>query len=150
MIRYESSITIDRPPDRTFEFLLDPAHHRDWMTDVTELETLTDGPPGVGSRFRYGIQKGSKHWTLTMRIGDYRPGELVRYQTEPGGPFDWDATFRLEPAADGATRVISFGEMRLKGLMRLIEPLMAGEVRAGEAGELVALKRSLEAADADR
>ena len=46
----------------------------------------------------------------------------------------------LEATGPESTRVVWAGSLGLTGLMRLVEPLFAGEIRAGEAAELVRLK----------
>ena len=58
--------------------------------------------------------------------------------------FDWLATTDLE--ADGTgTRMTYAGEIRFKGVQRLLEPLIRGEVSRGEAKEAERLKALLEA-----
>jgi len=47
---------------------------------------------------------------------------------------------------DGAgTRLTYAGEMSLRGWRRLLEPVMGGEIRDGEAKEAIRLKELLEA-----
>ena len=50
----------------------------------------------------------------------------------------------LEPLGPERTRAIWSGSLGLRGLWRVIEPLMAAEVKAGEAAELRRLKENLE------
>jgi Polyketide cyclase / dehydrase and lipid transport len=145
MIRYQSSIVVDRPHGVVATYVLDPTRHGEWMGDVTSVERLTPGDVGVGSRFRYGIRKGPMAMDLRFRIEGLDPARFVAYQTEPGGPLDWSARLEFEAVDPGRTKVSSSGQIGLHGIRRLMEPLMAGEVRSGEAAELVALKRVLEA-----
>jgi uncharacterized membrane protein len=144
MIKYESNVIIERPIDQVAAYVVDPDTHGEWMTDVRSVEHLTDGPVAVGSRFRYGIRKGSMAINLTFRIVRL-DGSATEYETEPGGPLDWSSRITYERVGDGRTRVTSAGQISLYGVRRLLEPFMAGEVRSGEAGELEALKRVLEA-----
>ena len=53
----------------------------------------------------------------------------------------------LEPIAPDRTRAVWSGSLGLTGLWRVLEPLMASEIRTGEAAELERLKRNLEATD---
>lgn len=144
MIRYGSDIVVDRPRDEVAAYALDPARHSEWMGDVAGVECLTPGNTGVGSRYRYAIKKGAMSFEVKVRI-DRLDMDAIEYVTEPGGPVGWKARIGFEALDAGRTRVSSTGEMSLNGFRRLLEPLMAGEVRAGEAGELAALKRVLEA-----
>jgi carbon monoxide dehydrogenase subunit G len=143
MIKYESHVVVNRPVDEVSAYIVDPDTHQEWMTDVQSVEHLTDGPASAGSRFRYGIRKGSMSMNLTFRVVRLDQS-AIEYETEPGGPLNWRARLGFESAGNGSTRVTSAGQISLGGVRRLLEPLMAGEVRSGEAGELEALKRVLE------
>lgn len=57
----------------------------------------------------------------------------------------WDGVFSVEPEGTG-TLVRSSGHIRLRGIRRLMEPLMRGEAARSEAAELSRLKALLEAA----
>lgn len=144
MIKYGSDIVIDRPVREVSSFALDPDSHPRWMGDVVNVKRLSDGDLAVGSRFRYAIRKGPMAFDPTFRVMAYDPDHRIEYQSEPGGPLSWTASLEFEPVGDGQTRVRSIGRIGFNGLRRLLEPLMAGEVRAGEAAELVALKQVIE------
>jgi hypothetical protein len=116
------------------------------MGDVVSVEPLTAGDLAVGSRYRYSIRKGPMAVEVVSRVASLEPGRRVEYVTEPGGSLDWNASLTFEALDASRTRVTSAGEIGLRGLRRLLEPLMAGEVRSGEAAELVNLKKVLEAA----
>ena len=61
-----------------------------------------------------------------------------------GGSLRADTRLELEQLSDDETRVTWAGEMGFRGLLRLIEPLIAAEARAGEARELERLRSLLE------
>lgn len=71
---------------------------------------------------------------------------LLGYKTVSQGPMTWLGEFRLHAKGSASTTVTAQGEIHLRGLWRLAEPLLAGEVRRGEAAELERLKRILETA----
>ncbi len=144
MISYGSEVIVDRPHAEVAAYIVDPSTHRAWMGDVADIEALTAGAVGVGSRYRYLIKKGSMAINLTMRVVTLSD-RAVEYATEPGGPLDWQAKIGFEPIDAGRTRVTSTGSISMRGLRRLLEPFMAREVRSGEAAELTALKGVLEA-----
>jgi carbon monoxide dehydrogenase subunit G len=143
MIKYEAEVLIERPQPEVAAYIVDPSTHGEWMGDVAGVENLTPGEVGVGSRYRYGIRKGPMAIDLTLRVAKL-DDEAIEYVTEPGGAINWAARIEYEPVDKQRTRVRSTGQMSLNGIRRLLEPLMAGEVRSGEAAELVALKRILE------
>ena len=55
-----------------------------------------------------------------------------------------DMRLELDPLGPRRTRARWSGAMRMTGLWRLLEPMMARELRAGEAAELRRMKGVLE------
>ena len=103
----------------------------------------TSGPV-VGMRGRFRMAKGPITGMLDMELTELDPDRRIVFRvTHPR--LDWNAVSTLVPADDG-TRLTYAGELRLRGWRRLLEPLVAREVRQGEAGEAVRLKALLEAA----
>jgi uncharacterized protein YndB with AHSA1/START domain len=100
------------------------------------------GRPGVGTTGRFRMSEGPIKGMLEMRIAELEPDRrLVIRVSHPA--LDWTATSTV--AADGGgTRLTYAGELGFKGWRRLLEPLMAGEVRKGEAQEALRLKAILE------
>ena len=47
IIRVDSSIVIDRPPEEVFAYATDPAHTPEWQSSA--LETSVDGPVQAGA-----------------------------------------------------------------------------------------------------
>jgi carbon monoxide dehydrogenase subunit G len=145
MIKYESSVTIDRPHAEVAAYVIDPDRHREWMDDVASVEHLTPGDVRIGSRYRYGFRKGPIAFDLKFQVSALDSNGSVTFTSEPGGRIHRAARIEVEPIDPSRTRVTSSGEMSLRGVWRLLEPLMSGEIRSSEAAELIALKRVLEA-----
>jgi uncharacterized protein YndB with AHSA1/START domain len=51
-VHIEETFTVARSPEVVFDYVTDPSNLADWQTAHTTTEQLTDGPPGLGSRFR--------------------------------------------------------------------------------------------------
>jgi uncharacterized protein YndB with AHSA1/START domain len=141
VIRYSSTHTISRPPPVVFEALLDPARYGQW----TEMQGTTwddDRPVRVGTTGSFRMQRGPFAGALRMEVVEVEPNRrLVARVTHP--KFDWVSTAGLEP--DGAgTRMTYAGEIRFRGVQRLLEPFIRGEVARGEAEEVQRLKALLE------
>lgn len=141
MIRYSSTHTINRPPPVVFEALLDPARYGQW-TEMQGSVWDGDGPVRVGTTGSFRMASGPFAGDLRMEVTELEPDRrFVARVTHP--KFDWLATTDLEP--DGAgTRMTYAGEIMLKGVQRLLEPFMRGEVARGEAKEVERLKALLE------
>jgi uncharacterized protein YndB with AHSA1/START domain len=142
MIKYSSDVTIERSPDAVYQALLDPTLYPRW-TDMVDVSFDSADPPRVGTRGRFRLAKGPIKGLLEMEVTELDPHRRVVFHvTHPS--LDWTATSTIAPSGTGSTLTYA-GEMRLRGLWRIMEPLMAREVRNGEAAEAVRLKALLEA-----
>ena len=128
MIRYSSEVTIARPPHEVCEALLDPERYPQW-TDMVEV-SFDANPPRVGTRGRFRLAKGPIKGVLDMELRELEPDRRVVFQvTHP--TLDWRAVSTLEATGTG-TRLTYAGDLQLRGWRRLLEPLVAREVRRGE------------------
>jgi uncharacterized protein YndB with AHSA1/START domain len=142
MIHYSSEVTIARPPRAVFEALLDPELYPRW-TDMMDVSFDGAGTPRVGTRGRFRLAKGPIKGLLDMELTELDPDRRVVFHvTHPD--LDWTAVSTLEPAGAG-TRLTYAGDLRLLGWRRLLETLVAREVRSSEAAEAVRFKTLLEA-----
>jgi uncharacterized membrane protein len=64
-----ASIEIDAPPERVYDFMLDPAHLGKWVTIHRRVNSRDDGPPRAGYEMNQTLHlRGANfrvHWTLT-------------------------------------------------------------------------------------
>ena len=60
---------------------------------------------------------------------------------------EWEADYTLEPQGPSSTRLIHSGQIRLNGLLKLFEPLLAAEARRAPAKEFVKFKELVEGQD---
>lgn len=141
MIRYSSSHTINRPPAVVFDALLDPARYGEW----TEMQGSTwdgDGPVRVGTTGSFRMPSGPFAGALRMEVVELQPDRrFVARVTHP--KFDWISTTDLEADGD-MTRMTYAGEIRFRGVQRLLEPFIRGEISRGESKEVERLKALLE------
>jgi uncharacterized protein YndB with AHSA1/START domain len=141
MIHYSSDVTIARPPSVVYGALLDPALYPKW-TDMVDVSFEGGDDVGVGTRGRFRLAKGPIKGMLEMAVTELEPDRRIVFEVSHPH-LQWQAVSTLAPAGDG-TRLTYAGDVRLRGWRRLLEPLMAREVREGEAAEAVRLKRLLE------
>ncbi|HUG30423.1 MAG TPA: SRPBCC family protein [Candidatus Limnocylindria bacterium] len=142
MIRYSSDVTIRRSPSDVLDALLDPDLYPKW-TPMVDVAFDGRGRPGPGTTGRFRMAEGPIKGMLEMRIAELDPDRrLVIKVSHPS--LHWTAISTVSPDGSG-TRLTYAGELEFKGWRRLLEPLMAGEVRNGEAQEALRLKSLLEA-----
>ena len=141
MISYESSVTIDRPPETVFQYLVEPAKQTLW-SDVP-MRQLTDGPLGQGSRLEVTFGMGPIKARIGLELAALEPARRMAFRTF-SGPIRWDGEYRLAPAGAG-TEVSQEARLQFTGLWRLVERLAGAEISRGEVKELERLKAAVEA-----
>jgi uncharacterized protein YndB with AHSA1/START domain len=141
MIRVETSIMINRPPEEIFDHWADGRLYNDWTPGAVkkDVRMVTPEPIGVGSKFQ-GTFKGIGE--LKYEILEYgRPRRLAMVTHVKIG--DLHHTITCE-RLDGGTRVTEVGEGQLKGIFKLLEPLFAAIFKKSFADNDRALKQYLE------
>jgi uncharacterized protein YndB with AHSA1/START domain len=143
MVAFENAVTINRPPDEVFAFVTDPANEPRWHTDVLVARRTSEGPIKKGSVVEFTVNfMGKKQ--IPLRVEEYVRGRRMVLAATAPGPLMPTFTYSCEPA-NGGTRFTRRGDIRLGGLMRLMEPMMGGMASRRAAGFLENLKRVLEA-----
>ena len=143
MIPFTTTTTIDRPATEVWATAADMARHAEWM-DVTESALILSDGVSPGSRARQAIRLGPISLRYELEVADAEPGRRIGWRTVGRGSLRADAHLSLEALSENVTRVTWAGAMGFRGPLRLLEPLIAAEVRAGEAGELERLRSLLE------
>ena len=142
MIHYDSSTAINRPASEVFDWLVDPVRMDRW-TSMSDGRWLTGAPGRKGATIEASIHLGPITSKLAWEMTEYIPGERIAFTPLPGGLMRWFGSYDLS-GDDAATVVRSTGDIRFNGPLRLLEPLVRGEVERGEAAEIEKLKAILE------
>jgi uncharacterized protein YndB with AHSA1/START domain len=145
VIRYESRVHIGRPADAVYAALSDPSRFAEW-TDMVDVD-FAAGPPRVGDRGSFRLASGPIKGPLTAEVVEADDGRRLAYRVQHPW-LAWDSVSELTPTPEG-TELRYAGQVRLLGLRRLLEPLVGGQVRAGEAAEAERFKAMVEAAAVD-
>ena len=82
---------------------------------------------------------------MTFEVTEVEPNRRLAFKTVSKGSMQWDGGLTLEAQGPSTTRVVSVGQIRLGGAAKLMEGMMAGEIKKGEQKELEKLKELLEA-----
>lgn len=140
--------TIARSPGEVFAAATDFAHAPERISGILRVEMLTDGPVGVGTRFKETRKLFGKEATEEMTVVEFEPGRRYvlsamscgcRYRTE----------IRVEPTAGGSRIAMDFAGEPLtlvaKVMSFLMRPLFKSAAKLC-AKDLADLKASLEAA----
>ena len=101
------SCHIDAPVERVFELASDLPNAAERIDDITKIEMMTEGPVGVGTRFRETRIMFKKECTEEMEINEFVPNE--RYATVAGSHgCTYRAEFVFTPEGGGTLVAMNF------------------------------------------
>jgi len=144
MINYESEIIINRPGDEVYRLASDVARWDEW-TEMTGTHLVSGQNLRVGSQVGTTLKMGPVKQIMVFQLAELKENLRLGWKTVSKGALEWDADLAFEPQGPSSTRMVSSGQVRLNGLLKWVEPLLAGEIRSGEAKELVKFKQLAEA-----
>ena len=139
---YRFQVTINRPPNEVFPFVVEPEKQA-LYSDVT-MRLLTEGSIRTGSKMEVVLGSGLMKATLGLEMVDVDQDRRMAFKTY-SGPLEWQGEYVLEPTEDGGSTLTHQGSMTFHGLWRLVEPLVGGELTRGGAQEMDRLKNAVEA-----
>jgi ligand-binding SRPBCC domain-containing protein len=125
MFEVAESVTIAWPADRLFGVAVDPQVQLEWdAAALPRVEKLTEGPLGVGARYRGSLKRLG---TVDFEYVEYEPGRRFSHNAQMRlGRFRH--TFDFEPVDDG-TRLTQRIQMEPVGIARLMAPLLRPVLR---------------------
>ncbi len=142
MAHAEESITIHRPINAVFDFVLDGTNSPLWRPGVVDIQRVPGKPSGVGAVYKQGLKgPGGRRIEGDYEIVECQPNELIKFQVI-AGPARPTGTYRFEAVGD-ATRVTFMLHYEPKGLARLMDPMITRTMRS-EVATLSNLKAYLE------
>ena len=123
MARYRASIETPWTPDEAFAYLSDFSTSAEWDPGVVEARCVGSGPVGEGTEFRLVAEFLGRRTPLTYRVVEYAPPRAVTFLGENPTVVSHDRiTFETIPTG---ARVSYDADLRLKGPLRLADPLLA-------------------------
>jgi uncharacterized protein YndB with AHSA1/START domain len=107
------------------------------------VKRTSDGSIGAGSTFEWKMKFMGTH-QVQFEVKEFVPGRPEVITAVSRGPLMPTFTYTFEPVAEG-TRFIRHGDIRVGGIMKLIEPMMKMIAPKHMQGLLEKLKLVLEA-----
>ena len=142
MAHAEESITINRPVETVFDFILDGMNSPRWRPAVVDIQQRPGKPLGVGTVFKQGLKgPGGRRIDGDYEIVECQPNELITFQVI-AGPARPTGTYRFATIGN-ATRVTFTLHFEPKGLARLMDGMIASTMRS-EVATLSNLKTYME------
>lgn len=133
-----NSVTIRCTPEEAFDLCSDHRAELQWNPACQEMVKLTDGPVGVGTRYR-AKWRGSPRLELETVAFD-RPRSWTVHN---GGPIEVTLTCTLEPVPEG-TRLTAEFSPTPHGWFRLVFPVFLLAIRRQEQRNMAHIRQALE------
>ena len=142
MIDRSDSVTINRPVDEVFAYVIDTSNDPAWHTDVLEAQKTSEGPIGLGTTWhsRFKPSMGVSEGNMEVVAFEHNRREVLQGVI---GPMEPTLTYLFE-RADGGTQFTRRIQIKISGMMRLMEPLMRLMTPKRNAGFVANLRRVLE------
>ena len=140
-MKWQSTITIQRPLETVFAFVTDAEGGTKWHR-ANRITPVSPGPIRLGSTYR--VEGRFLFWTFDSlsEVTAFEPDRLVEYRSD-AGMYAYTLRYELEPV-EGGTRFTEIGEANPKGLLKFAIRLFAGGAKKNSERGLVLLKSELE------
>ena len=144
MINVEASTVINRPIEAVFAFVADLENNPKWETNFVEARRVSPEPLGVGTVYQCRLRLPGQRVTSRIEITEFTPNRRISFRGDRPASAKRVGSITFEPAGNG-TKVTTLPRPELRGVFKLLEPVMAGYVKRSNAKHLDNLKTLLEA-----
>ena len=142
MSKISAEFVVNRPVADVFAFIASFENRMQYEEGLIEAEQTSEGPFGLGSTGRDAMEAMGRRMESTAEISAFEPDKAFTFRSTSGG-MEFEGSWAFEPV-DGGTKVALMFEGRMKGLMRLFEPLIARKFRGQMDRSIARLKELLE------
>jgi uncharacterized protein YndB with AHSA1/START domain len=138
----EHTVNVSRPQQEVFDYLAEGTHNREWRAGVLEI-SRTSAAGGQGATYRQVLAgPGGRRIDGDYRVTVFDPPRRLEFQVT-AGPARPAGAFEVSQDADLSTRVRFTLDLTPAGLMKLMTPMIARQMRR-EVVQLDNLKAILE------
>ena len=135
----ENAIDIARSPEDVFDYCTDLTREPEWNPKAKRVQKLSAGPIGLGTQYEAEFLKGSP---MTIELVHFeRP--VAWASVGRSRRLDANGEGRVSATEDGAHLVMRM-ELRPKGALRLLLPILGRFMHKQEERNLAAIKQALE------
>jgi uncharacterized membrane protein len=142
VIRFETSVRIERPTDKVFAYVSEPENFPRWNSAVQTVRKTSSGEEPVGSTYAMTRQLPSGQVENDLEITVYEPPREFAIRTL-AGPTPFVYRYAFSPT-HGGTLVELEAEVELPGAAALVGPLARRAVKRGVDDNFATLKGALE------
>jgi carbon monoxide dehydrogenase subunit G len=131
------------PRQEAFDYVADWGRQAEWDPNTVSSRRVGEGAPSIGARYALEVKMGPRTVPMEYRITELSPPERVVLVGEGSGVWSEDVITFSDTAT--GTRVDYQAEIRLSGLLGLMEPLLGRAFDGIAKGAVKGLKRELDA-----
>ncbi|QDT63685.1 SRPBCC family protein [Calycomorphotria hydatis] len=113
---------IKAPREIAFAVLSDFEHCSEWIEGIERVEMLTDGPVGVGTRWRETRVMFGKEATEVMEVTTFEPSDRYVVECESCGSL-YRSVFTFAEDGDGTKLTLTIETKSLTLMAKLMSPL---------------------------
>jgi uncharacterized membrane protein len=106
MTSVSSSVTINQPVDKVFDYVINVENHTAWHESLLEASVVPDGPIGVGSTYHYVTEVMGNRMESQMQVSAFEQNKSWSVTTT-GVPTPVETVYSFEAAGDTTTLAIS-------------------------------------------
>lgn len=122
MAHIEGEVLIRRPVEAVFDYVADERTEPRYNRNMLGSEKVTDGPIGVGTRFRASVRAGRRALPMDIEYTGFERPHLIASTTRMATA-DFSGTLTFTPTPSG-TRLRWSWQTRPKGAVRLVAPVL--------------------------
>jgi hypothetical protein len=142
MRSFIQTVTIDRSPAQVWAFMMDFDKASLWRNHVRDMRIVTDGPLRAGSEVEIGFDLPGGRRTARCEVWVFETARRFGLRTTSK---QLTATFEYVLAPAGAGTAVTYTcDIRPRGVMWLLLPMMMRANAERYAGQLARLKRAIE------
>ena len=142
MTKVQHTVTIDRPVEEVWDYVLTTRNDPVWITNVVDVGRGSDQPIEVGLEIEETYTFLGKRLPMTMKVTEHEPHRRSAIEFT-SGPLPGRGSYDFEPAG-GGTRFTMSLETDAHGFFKLAEPVFARMARRDAVASLENLKDILE------
>jgi uncharacterized protein YndB with AHSA1/START domain len=141
MSRMEHNVDFEQSVEVVFAYLANPEAYPQWQSGYLEAQITSEGPIGVGTRFRAVNELAGRRIEVQNEVTAYVPDRKFAFKSISGN-LEVRSDVRLQSFRGGTKANLVF-EAQLGSFLRLPEPLAAWLIRQRQQADLEELKKLL-------
>jgi len=143
-MRAEVSVVVNRPIDEVWAFITDPFNIPRWGGGRLSARVTPPGPIGVGSTIEYRVLMFGFERRVSFVFTELDPPHTAAASVTGSRFLSGSVRTALEATAAG-TKIVRSGDLKVRGILRLLSPILAAFMRRQVDTQMRSLKRLLEA-----